>query len=1396
MVLTVLLAILAAVAMTYIVSQRQRELMLAGLDTELNTIAMRNIARASNDIANLRGDVLFFAETPPIQGIIRAMENHGYDALENEALETWNRRLQHIFAAFLKTHPQYYKIRFIGIGDNGRELVKVEARDGAPVAATEAELVQKGHREYFQSTTALQANEVHLSQFDLNEESSRGLAPSRNTLRASTPVFDAKGRLFGMIVISMVTDQLLMSLSDGLPEGVETYVANEQGACLMHPGPELAVADGHKIHDEFADLVLDPSQAGWRRQTIATEQGDINFVLRGFHFDKQHADRYVTLIYALPASVLDARVSAVQANAYKIIGIVTALVLFILGLTLKRIFYPLQQLTKVASEIGKGKFDLSLPEVSDKEIEDLLFAFRVMLFSLEVRENSLKEMVESRNAELKLNQNRLQLMANNVHGFATFTLDTQGNVISWNEGAQRLNGYSAEEVIGRSYSLLFTEEDIAAQVPETILQGAHATGFWEHEGWRVRKDGSQYYVDAVTSVVRDESDTVVGFVKIYRDISERYMFEKRLQTIIQSAPIPLLMVDHQGTIVLANKSAEALFLYDDKELIGLPVEVLMPMRFRDSHVGNRDTYMASPASRPMGAGKELSGVRKNGEEFPVEVGLGALNIGAERLVLATIYDITDRKHSEALLIDAKLKSDAANKAKSDFLANMSHEIRTPMNAIIGLTQLTLDTELTPKQRDHLNKVYKSSQALMNILDDILDYSKIEAGKLKMEYLDFVLEDVLKTSVDLFSAKIAAKGLELFVEIDPAIKNKLIGDPLRLGQILNNLLSNAIKFTERGEIHLRVDLLAADERQMTIRFAVRDTGIGMEKAQAELLFSAFSQADTSITRKYGGTGLGLAICKRLVSMMEGECSITSEPGKGSTFAFTASFGIGDDQPHPQQHHQLHAMRALVVDDQETSLLLLENYLRAWQFDVTSTMSADDALDLIELAEREGAPYEVMLVDWRMPKTDGLQLIRQIQAKAKEGDLRQAPIMIMVTAYDKEALLRVAGNTPLNNILIKPVTPAGLYDSLLQVQQPRCFGQTVDDEPALDLRKLASSIQGAHILLVEDNAINQEIAQAILEKAGFRVTIAGDGSEGVERVKMQAFDAVLMDMQMPVMDGFLATQLIRRLPEGENLPIIALSAAAMMNDKEACMQAGMNDHVAKPIDQAELVAVLINHIRLPLVSVAEENTLNASKIDTHRYRLPAQLPGFDFPHALARLNRDTDLLAKLLLRFADEFTPVVLQLGQVATDQAFEQAKRSLHTIKGISANLGMTELTARVREAEKQLGNSVLPVDLTDFGDYLGAVIRTIREQVIKLEAVPSPRTQASVNIPAELNRLAEVLARHQFPDGNELHRLRSMLAGHVPGDIADRLERAIHDYDFDNAAKILDDILERYPAGQ
>jgi two-component system, sensor histidine kinase and response regulator len=753
------------------------------------------------------------------------------------------------------------------------------------------------------------------------------------------------------------------------------------------------------------------------------------------------------------------------------------------------------------------------------------------------------------------------------------------------------------------------------------------------------------------------------------------------------------------------------------------------------------------------------------------------------IIIASILDITERIRMENDIIEAKNKAEEATQAKGDFLANMSHEIRTPMNAIMGMTHLALQTQLTKKQQDYLNKVHSSATSLLGLINDILDFSKIEAGKLDMEKVDFSLDGVLDNVSTLISAKAHEKELEFLFHISSKVPKFLIGDPLRLGQILINLSNNAVKFTEVGEVVINIELKEKTADKSTLQFIVRDTGIGLSEDQMGKLFQSFTQADASTTRKFGGTGLGLTISKELVELMGGEIWVESEVGKGSSFIFTAVFEtqVVKKQSNLALAEDLKGLRVLVVDDNATSRQIFEEILESFSFEVHQAYTGGKALDALTSAK---TPFDLVIMDWKMPGMDGIETSRQIKNTIT---LPHIPKIIMCTSYGREELMQQSQAQALDGFLIKPVNPSVLLDTILEV-----FGKTTSEDASNTVLKPITTsdldlVRGAKILVVEDNEINQQVAQELLEGQGFFVDIANNGQEGVEQTFAGEYDIVLMDIQMPVMGGYDAAMEIRKNSEFKDLPVLAMTANAMVGDREKALDSGMNDHISKPIDPTQLFAALVKFIKPGDRKIPDSFVANSSENEDSDLDLPDSLPGLEIESGVNRVGGNKKLYVDLLKKFSNNQSTAIESIQKALEDSDQELATRLAHTLKGVAGNIGAMDLheEARLLETEikenpsEKINNELLVSTQKALDGVIASIARLEKEDSGDIPASDEPIDPDQVK--AMIKELDTLLKDDDTEAAEIVNSLVEMYRGREEQSQFESLARSIDQYDFEKA---------------
>jgi len=798
---------------------------------------------------------------------------------------------------------------------------------------------------------------------------------------------------------------------------------------------------------------------------------------------------------------------------------------------------------------------------------------------------------------------------------------------------------------------------------------------------------------------------------------------ERVQSIVETASDPIIGSDHSGNIIAWNSAAERTFGYSAEEVMNRSVAILMPERFAELHERAMERAVAAGKLFYARSVREVFGRKKDGTEFPVEVSISSWRHRGEMFFTAIIRDITERKQkdealrrakeelelrvaertaellkmyenqkkTEAELVRAVEVAEGASRAKSEFLANMSHEIRTPINAIIGMSELALQTSLTEEQREYLETVETASNHLLGVINDILDFSRMEAGKLDIISTPFSLRDAVADAMTTIAGQAHAKGLELVYQVQPTIPDPLIGDPGRLRQILVNLGGNAVKFTPAGEISMDVTMDAETDEDVILHFSVSDTGVGIPAEKREKIFQAFEQVDTSMTREFGGTGLGLTISAQLVHMMNGLIWVESELGKGSTFHFTVQFGIqgfAAEAPSMQDVSKLKDVPALVVDDNGTNRRILKQMLLQWGMKVMTVESGPSGLKALHEAADRGEPYSLVVTDVMMPEMDGFEFARRI---VEEGSLKPCTIMMLTSAGQRGDAARCM-ELGIGAYLLKPVKAADLLYTIRTVLDEDC---QAGSQPSLITRhSIRESRLRLHILLAEDNVVNQKVATKMLERIGHTVSVASTGKDALDMTAESAFDLVLMDVQMPVMDGLTATKLIREreLATGLHTPILAMTAHAMKGDEEKCLAAGMDGYLSKPIKINELLEAIENMAR-----TSEQEREEAPSA-------APQLPILDYEGALERVGGDEELLRDVAGLFVEECPRLISNIEEAIRHKDAHALERSAHELKGAAGNFAAAAVV-----------DSAFKLETMGRSGELGPASRTFVELESKIE---------------------------------------------------------------------------------
>lgn len=903
--------------------------------------------------------------------------------------------------------------------------------------------------------------------------------------------------------------------------------------------------------------------------------------------------------------------------------------------------------------------------------------------------------------------------------------------------------------------------------------------------------------------------------------------EELSRTIVDSAPIGVILLDKDCKIISWNKNAEELYGYSAEEAVSHPIKELLQMEGETRLEGVLGHKLDLQVQQSL-AGQffEVGTKDKFDRTIPAEIGMTIFQLGDLCQATLFIRDISERKLAEQELNAAMAKAEEAVEVKSMFLANMSHEIRTPMNAIIGMAHLALKTDMSPKQRDYVSKIHSSGTLLLGIINDILDFSKIEAGKLEMENIEFTLDDVFRNVSTVTGQKAFEKNLELLFHIPRAIPQQLIGDPLRIGQVIINLVNNSVKFTDSGEITLSVELLEQIGDRIELEFTVADTGIGMTPEQSSRLFTAFTQADGSTTRKYGGTGLGLSICRRLVELMGGNIRVDSEPDVGSSFVFNVWFDLADqiqnskDKWTSLRPDMLDELKVLIVDDNHHALEIMSEMLETLPIQPETASSGQEAFEMIEAHINQDNPYSLVLMDWNMPELNGIEAVTLMREKLES---EKQPKVVMVTAYDKDDVKKASNSIDIAHYLTKPVSQSSLYDCLIDLfSSEDRFSELSEAVRTED----NDEFKGLQVLLTEDNEINQQIAYELMSGKGMEVTIANNGKEALEHLSAGQdgevpFDVIFMDLQMPVMDGYEASKRIRSNSRYENTPLIAMTAHAMVEERERCLNLGMNDHISKPIDPETLYQIIrkwtgekLKALQMQRSSSEPELDLDERNVSTPKESVQTvtvepvekevvvkkenrtlyDLDAIDYKNALLRVGGNENLFKKLLGQLINKELDFRKRIDIMTDKQDKAGASMAAHTLKGSGANMGLmrlSDMAARLEiliDGEKQDETSVLLDEMEEYIHVLFAEISGVIGH-----ALPTQKQEVNGDILGRAHRLDELLQNFDASAIDFLEEHHQDFEAVLGGEEFARCCQLIHDCDFDQAASILRSLVNLYP---
>ncbi|WP_164503690.1 PAS domain S-box protein [Pleionea sediminis] len=1355
-------------------------------------------------LKDLKSDILFLNSTPPIQGIVRASANNDVDPVDNSSTELWKQRLQTIYKSYLETQEGAYQVRYVGITDEGMELVRVEKTENRIFSYHKNQLQPKAHRDYFNDILQPNRKGIYFSSINLNRENKTLQIPYLPTLRIANRVYDVNGEPFGFVIINFSVIELFQQLSADLNDHQSFYITNATDDFLYHPNNDKSfrfdIGVPYRWTDEFSSTEDDNKSEYSLFIQKGHNQSENKFLILKEQVSIDGANNVINLHSAIPYKVILG--GAYQNTLLSLIGLLIAVAIlsayfFIYRQSTQRkilvsrekarnsavvegsrdaiisvsLSGKIQDWNQGATElfgynkrdaIGRFTQETFLPHENineEKNIRDNLIRGeniepyeserqckdgrripvsisvspikdekgkvigiskiirdisqqRKAAQAIEELNQSLEQQVEERTQQI-YEYHALQNAILQNAGHAIIATDTQGIITLFNPAAEQLLGYSADELIGKKSPAIFhLEEEIVARAEEfsSELSQTIKPGFDvftiktqlklknEHQWTYVTKNGTYIPVSLSVTALYDKEGQISGYLGLASDITEMINNRKAIELahdqLTRAAEVAQLGI-WQWNVEL-NKLTWNDHMYEIYDLS--PDKEVTYNDWYESVIEEQRDTKAQELTTALEGGKPFDTtftiITPNNEKRVIRATAQVErdNHGNPTQVLGINRDITDQVHYEETLRHAKQASDQASKIKSEFVANMSHEIRTPMNAIIGLQQLLYRTKLDEKQIEYVRKSEAAADALLRIINDILDFSKIESGKLEIEPHPFAVTDLIDNLSSVLTSNLGDKNIELLFDLDPKIPDFISQDSLRLQQVLVNLAGNAIKFTNNGFVRLKLSLVE-DNAQQALFCQVKDTGIGIAQDKLNYIFDDFTQAEASTERNYGGTGLGLAISKKLIELMGGKIKVTSTLNEGSCFEFTIPFETCEKQIGHQLDRKIENLNVLIIDDLTEAREALSNTAESLGWRVTEYDNPLKAIDEFENTE-PNKRYDIVLMDWDMPSLNGWDASVRLKDIIKgKYDLK----IIIVSAFGQQLKLpsHKRGKKIIEGVIEKPVSPSTLVNKVSELFS----GSSTERQIHIPHSKRLSDLR---VLLVEDNAVNRMVARDILKAEGAMITEAEDGMIALDILKngKQSFDVVLMDIQMPGISGYQATEKIRNELKLIDLPIIAMTANVMKEDVERSLSSGMNAHVGKPFHIDELVSTVfsclhhesqnildaIHPTNMSTSENIETSNDNKNKIKSEERQQDNQEVIIDEASAINRLQGSRKLYDKTVNMFISTTPKLFDDIADNWTNdiEKLEVNQRALHTLKGLAATVGANQLSNLAKEIEHKV----------------------------------------------------------------------------------------------------------------